>query len=139
MNVTYTKHPSPFCSAFARQQLKCITYYGIILGMAIRIQAPVVRRTSLPLTEQNERDLSKIRESSSYQIALEQLSDIKIFKARMSEAALLNAIFEAGIAAVRQRAELEGYAEIAASLSKVEIREQRKDARRRRPSWSEEE
>jgi hypothetical protein len=33
-------------------------------------------------------------------MALEQLSDIKIIKLKMSEAALLNAIFEAGIAAV---------------------------------------
>ncbi|HUW87437.1 MAG TPA: hypothetical protein VMW30_03570 [Candidatus Paceibacterota bacterium] len=106
--------------------------------MTTRIQAPVVRRTSLPLTEQNERDLSKIRESSSYQIALEQLSEMKVFNAKMSEAALLTAIFKAGIAAVRQRAELEGYAEIAASLSKVESKQQKTGARRRRPTWSEE-
>lgn len=107
--------------------------------MTTRIQTPVVRRTSLPLTEQNERDLSKIRESSSYQMALEQLSDIKISKVKMSEAALLNAIFEVGIAAVQQKAELAGYAEIASSLSEVELKQHRNESRRRRPSWSEEE
>ncbi|MBI3430069.1 MAG: hypothetical protein HY050_08480, partial [Actinobacteria bacterium] len=91
------------------------------------------------LTEQNERDLSKIRESPSYQMALEQLSDIKIVYAKVTEAALLHAIFEAGIAAVWKKAEPVGYAEIASSLSEIELKQQRKDARRRRPSWSEEE
>ncbi|MDP1720225.1 MAG: hypothetical protein Q8L08_04405 [Candidatus Nanopelagicaceae bacterium] len=114
-------------------------FLGTILGMAPRIQAPVVRRTSLPLTEQNERDLSKIRESPSYQIALEQLSGTRIVKVKMSEAALLHAIFEAGIAAVRQKAELASYAEIASSLSEVELKQHRDESRSRRPSWSEDE
>jgi hypothetical protein len=106
--------------------------------MTTRIQAPVVRRTSLPLTAQNERDLSKVRESSAYQMALEQLSDIKIIKLKMSEAALLNAIFEAGIPAVRQKAELAGYAEIAAAQSESELSQQRSESRRRRPHWADE-
>lgn len=106
--------------------------------MTTRIQAPVVRRTSLPLTEQNERDLSKVRESSSYQMALEQLSGTKIFEVEISTAALLHAIFEAGIAAVRQEAELAGYTEIASSQSEVELKQHRSESRRRRPSWTEE-
>jgi len=71
-------------------------------------------------------------------MALEQLSDIKIIKMKMSEAALLNAIFEAGIAAVRQKAELAGYAEIAAAQSESELKQQRSESRRRRPNWADE-
>jgi len=106
--------------------------------MATRIQAPVVRRTSLPLTEQNERDLSKIRKSSSYQRALEVLSGRKIVDADVSTSALLHAIFEAGMAVVQKEAEITGYAEIASTQSVSEVKRHRGQSRRRRPSWADE-
>jgi hypothetical protein len=99
----------------------------------------VLRRTSLPLTEQNETDLTLVRETSSYQKALEKLSGRRILNEDISTSALLHAIFEAGIAAVRHQAELEGYAQIAAEFSKGETQQQRKESRRRRPSWADEE
>ena len=105
--------------------------------MTTRVSARVVSRVTIPLTAQNELDLSMIRESSSHQIALEQLSDIKIVEVKMNEAALLHAIFEIGIAAVRQKAELVGYAEMASSLSRVELKQRRIHSRRRHPAWPE--
>jgi hypothetical protein len=107
--------------------------------MVSRIKSPVVRRTSLPLTAKNESELGEVRESSSYQKALEQLTGIKIEEGDISTSALLHAIFEAGIAAVRQRAELEGYAEIAVGFSKSQTQQQRREARRRRTNWADEE
>ena len=107
--------------------------------MTTRISDPVVRRASLSLTEQNELDLSLIRESSSHQIALERLSDIKMIMGKVSEAVILHAIFEIGIAAVRQKAELVGYAEMASSLSEGELQQHRYQSRRRRPSGRQDE
>lgn len=106
--------------------------------MATRIQSPVLRRSSLPLTEQNEDDLSKVRESSSYQRALEVLSGRKIVEADVSTSALLHAIFEVGIAAVQKEAEMTGYAEIASTQSASEARAHRAQSRRRRPTWAQE-
>lgn len=107
--------------------------------MVTRIKSPVQRRTSLPLTKRNESDISILLESSTYQRALEQLSGTKIIDQEVSTSALLHAIFEAGMSAVKSSAELEGYSQIAEGISKVNLQQQRKDARRRRPSWSEEE
>ncbi len=107
--------------------------------MATRISSPVQRRTSLPLTEANESDLSALLESSSYQLALEKLTGTKIVDQEISSSALLHAIFEAGMAAVKKTAELEGYAQIASKISVASTQQKRKEARRRRPTWAEEE
>ena len=107
--------------------------------MATRITSPVQRRTSLPLTKRNENDISVLLESSTYQRALEQLSGVKIIGREVSTSALLHAIFEAGLSAVKSSAELEGYSQIAEGISKASLQQRRKEARRRRPSWSEEE
>jgi len=106
--------------------------------MATRITSPVQRRTSLPLTEANETDLSALLESSSYQLALEKLTGTKIVDQEMSSSALLHAIFEAGMAAVKKTAELEGYAQIAAEASLASTQQKRKESRRRRPTWADE-
>ena len=106
--------------------------------MATRITSPVQRRTSLPLTESNESDLPALLESSSYQLALEKLTGTKIVDQEISSSALLHAIFEAGMAAVKKTAELEGYAQIASEVSTVNDQRKRKEARRRRPTWSDE-
>lgn len=107
--------------------------------MATRITSPVQRRTSLPLTKQNESDISILLESAAYQRALEQLSGTKIIDQEVSTSALLHAVFEAGMSAVKSSAEMEGYSQIAEGISKASLQQQRKDARRRRPSWSAEE
>lgn len=107
--------------------------------MASRIKSPVQRRTSLPLTETNESDLSILLESSSYQSALEKLSGTKIVDQEISSSALLHAIFEAGMAAVKKTAELEGYAQIASGITLSSTQQKRRDARRRRPTWADEE
>lgn len=106
--------------------------------MTTRIKSPVQRRTSLPLTEANESDLSLLLESSSYQAALEKLSGTKIVGQEISSSALLHAIFEAGMAAVKRTAELEGYAQIASGITLASVQQQRKEARRRRPTWADE-
>ena len=107
--------------------------------MATRIKSPVHRRTSLPLTEINESDLSTLLSSSAYQEALEKLSGMKIVVKDASVSALLHAIFEIGMSAVKEKAELEGYAQIAASQSKSDFQKERRDSRRRRPTWADEE
>ena len=106
--------------------------------MTTRIQTPVLRRTSLPLTEQNEKDLLLVRDSSAYQRALENLSGRKIVELDLSASALMHAIFEAGIAAVRKEAELIGYAEIAGKQSESATAERRVQSRRRLPTWVDE-
>jgi hypothetical protein len=105
--------------------------------MTTRVRARVVRRPSLPLTEQDDRDLLLIRESPTYKRALEKLSGEALGEARTSEAALLHAVFEAGVTAIRQTAEAEGYAMIAAEQATQEV-ERRAEARRRRPAWANE-
>ena len=107
--------------------------------MATRISSPVHRRTSLPLTESNENDLSALLESSSYQLALEKLTGTKIVDQEISSSALLHAIFEAGMATIKKTAELEGYAQIASAASATNVQQKRKEARRRRPTWAGEE
>ena len=107
--------------------------------MTTRITSPVQRRTSLPLTERNESDISTLLESSAYQRALEQLSGTKIIDQEISTSALLHAVFEAGMSAVKASAEMEGYSQIAEGISKANPHQQRKDARRRSPTWSHEE
>ena len=78
-------------------------------------------------------------ETSSYQLALEQLSGTKIVDQEISTSALLHAIFEVGISAVKVKTEMEGYSLIAENISKTNLQEQRQDARRRRPTWADEE
>ncbi len=106
--------------------------------MASRIKSPVHRRTSLPLTETNESDLALLHQSSIYQSALEKLSGTKIVDQELSSAALLHAIFEAGMAAVKKAAELEGYAQIASEITSSSAQQKRREARRRLPSWADE-
>jgi hypothetical protein len=95
----------------------------------------VVRRPSLPLTAQDERDLARLRDSLPYRQVLSQLSGEE-FDARTSEGAFLHAIFEAGLNSVRSAAEEVGYAILAADQE--EQTDKRAIARRRPPAWAEE-
>src|SRR5690348_12282129 len=104
----------------------------------MRFQAGVVRRPSLPLTEQDERDLKRLRESELHREALARLSGTPEVTTAVSESALLHAVFEAGLAAVREASEEAGYAQLAVEMD-LEAKHRRADARRRRPSWAHEE
>ena len=105
--------------------------------MVARLKSSVVRRPSLPLTEQDERDLLLLRHDPAYRKALAGLSGEGVESAETSEAALLHAVLAAGLNAVRLAAEAEGYAAIAAQQA-IETPQRRAAARRRRPSWANE-
>ncbi len=71
-------------------------------------------------------------------MALEKLTGTKILDQEISSSALLHAIFEAGMSAIKKTAELEGYAQIASSISSTNIQQKKNEARRRRPTWADE-
>lgn len=102
--------------------------------MATRIRTKVTRRPSLPLTETDEDALATIRTTSAFSDALARLSPDPIDPATATEAALLHAIFQAGVAALRDAAEVDGYAQVAAE-QQADDSAHRSAARRRPPSW----
>lgn len=104
--------------------------------MSAKMQRRIVRRPSLPLTEQDEQDLGTLRTSPHYRLALGLLATDEVPK-DVKESVLLHAIFEAGLRAVQKQAEEVGYAEIAETCIE-EDPERRASARRRRPAWAEE-
>lgn len=105
--------------------------------MTTRLRAAVVRRPSLPLTQRDEHDLGLLRESAPHRAALRRLSGEGDLGGDVSEATLLHAVFEAGLAAVREAAEEAGYAELAAQQAS-ESGERKAQSRRRRPAWADE-
>jgi hypothetical protein len=96
-----------------------------------------VARKSLPLTARDLRDLDILRGSPARRGALASLVDIEVGET-LSEAQLLHAVLEAGLRAVEERIEEDGYARIAAERSETEQAARRAVARRRRPSWADE-
>ena len=104
--------------------------------MTTRLRETAVRRPSLPLSANDERDLALLRTSAAHREALEQLSGEKVLHGTVSEAALLHAVFEAGLTAVREAAEDAGYAQLAAELTTHPVA--KATARRRRPDWADE-
>ena len=101
------------------------------------MRTPAVRRPSVPLTERDERDLGLLRSSGPHREALGRLSGEPIAGADVSEAVLLHAVLEAGLAAVRAATEEAGYAELATQQT-AEAAVRRAEARRRRPVWADE-
>ncbi len=91
-------------------------------------------RKSLPLSERNLRDLAVLRGSEAHRAALSQLAHVAVTESS-SEAVMLQAVLEAGIKAVAQLVEAEGYARIAAEASSEN---RQAVARRRRPTWADE-
>lgn len=91
-------------------------------------------RKSLPLSERDLRDIAKLRGSMAHRAALSQLS-AEVVTESTSEAAVLHAIVEAGIKAVTEQVEQEGYAQIAAEMTAAD---RQAVARRRRPAWADE-
>ncbi|MGI8522088.1 MAG: hypothetical protein ACR2K3_02090 [Nocardioides sp.] len=92
-------------------------------------------RKSLPLSARDLHDLATLRGSTAHRVVLSDLAG-EIVTEASSDAAVLHAVWEAGIKAVRDRIEVEGYAEIAEGR---DVQTARAAARRRRPSWADDE
>jgi hypothetical protein len=104
-----------------------------------RLADPAKTRKSLPLSEQDLVDIARLREETPEREALSELVGVVIVES-VAEAALLRMIFEAGLRAIREKAEERGYASAAEDRrAGAEAGEARRIARRRRPSWADEE
>ncbi len=106
--------------------------------MGSRLQATVVRRPSLPITEHDATRLALIKESPELREALNLLIDVPLPDGPVSESALLHAVFEAGLSATSSVVEEAGYAMIARAIDDGAAT-RRAEARRRSPSWADEE
>ncbi|GAB3950405.1 hypothetical protein GCM10029976_085070 [Kribbella albertanoniae] len=96
-------------------------------------RSPATRK-SLPLSERDLRDLAVLRGSEAHRAALAELTHVHISETT-SEAVLLQTVLEAGLKAVADLVEADGYARIAHEV----VHEDRQAvARRRRPSWADE-
>ena len=106
--------------------------------MATRLNQPARARKSLPLTERDLADLERLRGQTPERDALADLAGVVVVEG-VTEAALLHMIFTAGLRAIREKAEELAYASAAADrLASGEANEIRRIARRRRPSWADE-
>ena len=99
----------------------------------MKVDKPI--RKSLPLSSRDLDDLQTLRGSTTHRVALSDLAGEVVTDAS-SDAAVLHAVWEAGINAVRDRVEDEGYAEMAKDRN---VHTGRASARRRRPAWAEDE
>lgn len=105
-------------------------------NMSSRMSQPVVRRPNLPLTARDELDLTQLRESPAFRRALHALSPSRpSIEGGIGEAVLLHAVFEAGLAAIRESAIEEGYRQLAAEYAEQSL-ERRHLSRRRLPDWA---
>lgn len=103
-----------------------------------RLVGPAKARKSLPLSEQDLIDIARLREETPEREALSELAGVVIAES-VAEAALLRMIFEAGLRAIREKAEERGYASAAEDRrASGEADEARQVARRRRPAWADE-
>lgn len=108
------------------------------LAMATRMDQPVVRRPSVPLTARDEADLAMLKASPTYRRALDRLCASPVTADDdIGESVLLHALIEAGFAAVRLEAEEAGYRELAIDYMH-QANERRSLARRRTPAWADE-
>ncbi|MBO0824548.1 MAG: hypothetical protein J2P27_11945 [Actinobacteria bacterium] len=105
--------------------------------MATRLREPVIARKSLPLTASDLADLERVRAPGPERAVLSDLAGVKVES--VTEAALLNIIFAAGLRAIRDEAEERAYASAAADrMASGQADEIRRIARRRRPPWADE-
>jgi hypothetical protein len=94
-------------------------------------------RKSLPLTQQDIRAVARLRSSSMQRQALSSLTRTGLSQ-DSSEATYLHALLQAGIRAAQDEADAERYAALAEE--RFQTRDQRRMvARRRRPSWADDE
>lgn len=105
--------------------------------MATRFSEPARARKSLPLTERDLADLDRLRQQTPERAALARLSGADVID--VTESSLLHMIFIVGLHAIREQAEEDAYATAAADRgASAEADEIRRIARRRRPSWADE-
>jgi hypothetical protein len=101
-----------------------------------RLTEPVRTRKSLPLTEKDLADIARLRQETPEREALSELAGVVVAES-VAEAALLRMVFEAGLRAIREKAEERAYASAAEDrLASGEADEARRIARRRRPAWA---
>jgi hypothetical protein len=105
--------------------------------MAARLNQRTVRRSPLPLTERDLTDLASFRGPGPAREALARLAAADLPEGDITESALLHAVFEAGLRAVRETAEELSYAADATAYQ-AEDAERRRIAHRRRPHWADE-
>ena len=106
--------------------------------MSTRMNQAVVRRPNLPLSADDDRDLEFLKQSPQYREALSRLAvSAPDPDATLSEGVLLHAIFEVGMAAVRELAMDLGYQELASDAEYLEAAKQRRKSARR-PRWADE-
>jgi hypothetical protein len=97
--------------------------------MALRMRGAVVRRPSVPLTLEDERQLAALRQTPELRAALAGLADHDP-DADVTEASLLHSVLEAGFAALLNAHLESGYAELASEWESE--REERRSVHRRR-------
>ncbi len=107
--------------------------------MTTRFHLPVDRRVPLPLTTYDLARLELLKQSLQSRRALALLSDEPVDGelTSPSEAALLHALVEAGWRALGHGVEDSGYAQVAAEQG-PSAAQRRGDARRRQPTWANE-
>jgi hypothetical protein len=91
-------------------------------------------RKSVPMSERDVRDLAVLRRSPSHGGVRAVRGGLPITESTRA-AAVLHAVWEAGLKAVLERVEDEGYAQLA---SERRLADRKAVARRRRPLWAEE-
>lgn len=102
-----------------------------------RLTEAAKTRKSLPLSEKDLADISRLREDTPERAALCEMFGASAMESPV-EAALLRMIFEAGLRAIREKAEERAYASAAEDRrASGEAGEARLVARRRPPSWAE--
>ena len=104
--------------------------------MASRLTQAAKVRKSLPLTEKDLADIARLRQETPERQALFEMAGVPVVES-VAEAALLRMIFEAGLRAIREKAEERAYTSAAEDrLASGEADEARRIARRRRPAWA---
>jgi hypothetical protein len=101
--------------------------------MATRLKQQTVRRAGLPLTERDLADLEAIRNAPERE-AVGRAADTELPSGDLTEAALLHAVFTAGLRALRRTIDDAGYARLADDGEYMD--EMRRIARRRRSDWA---
>lgn len=91
-------------------------------------------RKSVTLDEQDKRDLAALRRSKDRLDLLSRLAATEVTQ-DSSEAVVLHAVVSAGIKAVEEASEAEGYKEVARQMDGPA---RKAVARRRRPTWADE-
>jgi mRNA interferase MazF len=103
--------------------------------MTTRLNQQTVRRAGLPLTERDLDDLETIRNAPERE-AVGRAADTELPPGDLTEAALLHAVFTAGLRALRRAIDDAGYAQLADDSEYMD--EVRRIARRRRPDRADE-